>query len=323
MQRRIDAQATFDYVWGQMTFLKGQKNIELLLNKAIDSNFYGIDIESIITQRTESEVKDCLRGAPKCFITENEVQDTAEKVVISIKQAEEYYRAANSVGLLTKPVLLYYGMVSLSKALVDSTYCVPSPEKSHGLNITYEGDLPNLEVKINRYGAYQTFRDSYINDTFLYTNRENTFKFNLKELLSLIPGIAVEWKLAYEEIPQQPTQSKTVGIDDPKENAIKKAKYNFEVLDHDVIKNQKLNQKFVHLIDIHFLTMFILCTYARYKPLEWKRIIDGFETSEMLVINSFLTRSSLDFPMLIYSEITGIYTFFSPFAKMIGRSSDI
>jgi hypothetical protein len=45
-----------------------------------------------------------------------------EKQVIQIahciRQAEEYFRASSDVGLATRPLLLYYGAVTLSRALI-------------------------------------------------------------------------------------------------------------------------------------------------------------------------------------------------------------
>lgn len=42
----------------------------------------------------------------------------AVQIGYSIRQAEQYFRASNEVGLATRPLLLYYGCVSLSRALI-------------------------------------------------------------------------------------------------------------------------------------------------------------------------------------------------------------
>lgn len=47
-----------------------------------------------------------------------DVKKQARQVGFSIRQAEEYFAASDRVSLTTRPVLLYYGAVSLSKALV-------------------------------------------------------------------------------------------------------------------------------------------------------------------------------------------------------------
>lgn len=48
--------------------------------------------------------------------------------------------------------------------------------------------------------------------------------------------------------------------------------------------------------------MFILCFYARYRPSEWDQFLK--KDNNLFLIQTFLRRAELDFPMLIYSEIT-------------------
>jgi hypothetical protein len=73
-----------------------------------------------------------------------------------IRQAEEYFRASEIVGLATKPLLLYYGCVALSRALVlikhDGTYSLDVMRKTnkhrhHGLTLS-EG-AAELAAKTN------------------------------------------------------------------------------------------------------------------------------------------------------------------------------
>lgn len=48
----------------------------------------------------------------------DELKNISFRISACIKHAEEYYSAAKSVSLSTKPLLLYYGMYSLAKALI-------------------------------------------------------------------------------------------------------------------------------------------------------------------------------------------------------------
>ena len=56
------------------------------------------------------------------------VHKQAKQIGYCIRQAEEYFKASSQVGLATRPNLLYYGTVSLSRALIllkkDGTYSV-------------------------------------------------------------------------------------------------------------------------------------------------------------------------------------------------------
>jgi len=48
----------------------------------------------------------------------NNVRKQATQLGYCIRQAEEYFKASSQVGLATRPVLLYYGAVSLTQALI-------------------------------------------------------------------------------------------------------------------------------------------------------------------------------------------------------------
>jgi len=56
------------------------------------------------------------------------IRKQAEQLSYCIQQAEEYYKAAQQVSLATKSLLLYYGSVALSQALIllknDGTYSI-------------------------------------------------------------------------------------------------------------------------------------------------------------------------------------------------------
>ncbi|MGZ7068701.1 MAG: YaaC family protein, partial [Methanobacterium sp.] len=199
--------------------------------------------------------------------------------------------------------------------------------------------------KNHNMGEYQSFRDCYMGDTSLYT-RKNPLKFNLKDLLAVIPGIRMEWMLAYQkefderyyDIHQMPPKHhkyfkiksyiplkvvlKTsnddfnVIYDLGDAGEIHKPKYviNLGIHGYDFGLNGEdviYTHNFVHIIDIYYLSMFILCHYARYRPVEWNKFLKT--DNNLFLIQTFLRRAELDFPMLIYSEITGIKTYFKTF----------
>ena len=68
----------------------------------------------------------------------------AKQIGYCLKQAEEYFQASEGVDLATRPLLLYYGCVSLSQALVllkkDGTFSLDASRRSgkhnhHGLDL--------------------------------------------------------------------------------------------------------------------------------------------------------------------------------------------
>ena len=72
-----------------------------------------------------------------------DIKKQAQQIGYCIRQAEEYFHASSQVGLPTRPLLLYYGAVSLSQALVllrqDGTHSLDALRKKqkhnhHGLD---------------------------------------------------------------------------------------------------------------------------------------------------------------------------------------------
>ncbi|HEX74627.1 MAG TPA: hypothetical protein G4N93_05700 [Dehalococcoidia bacterium] len=70
-----------------------------------------------------------------------DVKKQAQQIGYCIRQAEEYFHASSQVGLPTRPLLLYYGAVSLSQALVLL--------REHG---THSLDALRKEKKHNHHG---------------------------------------------------------------------------------------------------------------------------------------------------------------------------
>ncbi|MGZ7108436.1 MAG: YaaC family protein [Methanobacterium sp.] len=194
--RMLPTEATFNRVWEQMELLKSKSSIKMFLKKSISNNYKNLDIDLIKNGRNKFNIS---KGMPERFINVDEVDEAANKVSISIGQAHEYFKAANKASPMTKPLILYYGMVSFAKALISSTYCIHDKNRGHGLFV-FDNDEFKVTIgnKNHNMGEYQSFRDCYMGDTSLYT-RKNPLKFNLKDLLAVIPGIRMEWMLAYQK----------------------------------------------------------------------------------------------------------------------------
>ena len=62
--------------------------------------------------------------------------EKARHISFCLKQAKEYYQSAKLCSILTKPVILYYGMLNLAKSLIflkDPTIVIETHLKKHGL----------------------------------------------------------------------------------------------------------------------------------------------------------------------------------------------
>lgn len=336
--RMIPVEATFNRVWEQMELLKSESSVKMFLEKSITKNFKGLDLEWIKNQRNKFNIR---RGMPERFINGRNVEKAAKDTVISIKQAHEYFISANNASPMTKPLLLYYGMVSFAKALISSTYYVKENNRVRGHGLVVSNN-DKFEVIVKKFGEYQNFRDCYMADTHIYA-RNNPLKFTLKDLLAVTPGIRMEWMLAYEKefderyydlhhMPPEHHKYFESPSYVPLRVVLKTPEDDFNIIysmgDSGIVHVPKCvvdigihgsdfgksgrdfiyTNNFMHVIDVYYLAMFILCFYACYRPYEWNKFLK--EDNNLFLIQTFLRRAELDFPMLIYNEITGIKTYF-------------
>ncbi len=126
------------------------------------------------------------------------VQQNTPKIIYYIKQARAYYRAAENSTILVKPLLLYYGMTSLSKSLIninDPYYPKSTSVLRHGITTRKIKKLQyhflEDEIKIQREGLFILLHQ-LLGGTELPPNK----KFFVYELLSVIPEI----KDSYERL---------------------------------------------------------------------------------------------------------------------------
>lgn len=124
-------------------------------------------------------------------------QNTA-KFIYNIKQARQYYSAALQSEILIRPLLLYYGMVSLMKAFIltqDPHYPSTTRVLQHGLtsrkikkNEYFVGDD---EIKIQKEGLLP-FVHSFLSKDPL----QNRYKVH--ELFSLLPELNGAYQKVYQ-----------------------------------------------------------------------------------------------------------------------------
>jgi hypothetical protein len=102
------------------------------------------------------------------------IMKQAHQVNYCIRQAEEYFNASSSVSLTTRPLLLYYGAVSLSKALtlirLDGNYSIDklretNKHKHHGLEL--KGSIKDAKPSFN----IETFLSSLNCSIFIKDNK--------------------------------------------------------------------------------------------------------------------------------------------------------
>lgn len=135
-------------------------------------------------------------------LTERRLNIKSNHISSCVRQAEAFFDSSLQSDMAIKPLILYYGMLNLAKALImfgDNEYTLSSPDfAQHGLNI---------RAKPKTVSPYDILvRKNYINliDEYCYIQKgESIFKlfhacwstvdlsadmrFNLKELISMHP----------------------------------------------------------------------------------------------------------------------------------------
>ncbi|RXT08912.1 YaaC family protein [Ammoniphilus sp. CFH 90114] len=123
------------------------------------------------------------------------------KFIYYIKQGREYYTAAFNSNILVKPLLIYYGMVSLLKAVIltsDPGYPAHTRVLQHGITSRklkkLEYSFSEDEVKVQKEGLFPMVAQH------LQSGHIVGEKFKLKDLLSMIPELRESYEKTYEEV---------------------------------------------------------------------------------------------------------------------------
>ncbi len=143
--------------------IKSVRNIASSTPRAEVWRYLRLYLNSDRTARRVRQIHNITAGSHEANISKQCIQ-----VGYCIRQAEEYFRASESVGLATKPLLLYYGCVALSRALIlikkDGTYSLDGMRKAkkhrhHGL-ILDEGAAEQSSKEPTAYEFFSHIRCS-------------------------------------------------------------------------------------------------------------------------------------------------------------------
>lgn len=139
------------------------------------------------------------------------LEKKANQIAYAIGQAYEYYRAADTVSISTSPLLYFYGMLSLAKALIiaNHQHLLLNDIAYHGLNTRpCNEELEKYTKNENDWKIEQEFlvmRPGVFNwltrITMDFEFPEYTV-FTIKDLLRIDPEIADFYFSLYGEIPQ-------------------------------------------------------------------------------------------------------------------------
>jgi hypothetical protein len=127
--------------------------------------------------------------------TDEDIERNASYFSYCIKQGKEYFTTAPQVSLLTRPLIIFYGMVSLAKAIVvlnNPKYVLQlkdrhSRSRQHGLgyldNESAHSFIENDEVILFEDGIFPTIFQVFYRDVPFHR------KYTLKEIYGWIPEL--------------------------------------------------------------------------------------------------------------------------------------
>ncbi len=283
----------------------------------------------------------CKQYLENKFQTQNEgLVDTANSIAFTMSTAREYYEATERVTILTRPLLIFYGMTALAKVLFMATHGKKSPSNSHGLGKVdkWNGVFPDLTMEVRKDGTFPQFHGCF--------NKENLAgtKFSLKELFSLVPEAKVEFETVFKEKSRtlktehcdyginvvdtelekyfnlETKLAKIPGFQDkyaePERIADKlflwSKNHEIDTLTTRTISGEEYlslpieqNGRFLVVPEMsaHYLIMYLLGMLSRYQPEEWGKTIKGEESGEIYLVRKFLDITIRKFPNLILNEL--------------------
>lgn len=286
---------------------------------------------------SEHNAKEFLKA--KFALIDKDLKDIASGLAFTMRAAREYYDSGGHVSLLTRPLLIFYGMTALSKVLFMSTYGKKSPSKGHGLEPPKPTAFDELSTRVRKVGTFPLLH-CCLSKEKLYRK-----KFIMKELLSIVPEVKVEYETIYKEKSRalrvskirqgfQVVDSEIEEYGDlvkdlkrffPEIKTAQKIGTGVTIYDHHipltwtvsgkylVLPMRKQKDPFIPELSAHFLIMYILGMISRYNPKEWGEIATGEESGDIYIIQKFLEATTRKFPNLILNKLRNrFFVFISP-----------
>jgi hypothetical protein len=314
MMLHIDEKPTTDSVRGLFSYIENLNNLEYAIERFISNDYYGLDIDSIIDEKNAfitANPKERLDLPTKIEIRNK--TGAAKKALTAFNQGSELFKAAESVTILTKPILIYYGMLNFAKGLIFSTYRYRRVYRSHGLKF----EVQNKKIIIERRGEFQRLHDCVRSDLSLYLQPPSAgyTVFEIDELISFIPRITGKLGIGLKRLPDY----------DPGKRFGYKIGFDITNTQNRVFR---LHNPWggvgggignIHELEVSYLLAFGLCSLARYHPDKWRKIA---ESQDVYAYHVFLEHTLTGFPTFILSELLGTYIIMEEIGKS-GSTPDI
>jgi YaaC-like protein len=248
-------------IWHYLGKLLSEKYVRDLLNKRLENSFFGLDFYSLQENKKNKEYTEVYR-----VLSQRDIDNNAIEITHLTRQAIEIYRASQTVSLYSKPILLYYCYLRLTRILFLSTYTSNynkvKGSDTHGLEFTQEN-----EAKCMMAGAFPRFHDSFLNKPSIYIDEH---KFKWQDFLS------------------PPTDRFFLFRNMEKGNYFVKIK----------ATKPDIEDYKIHELAREILFAYAMSMLARYRVLDWSKIIEGRDSNNLVwKIGIILDQHNLSFPI--------------------------
>ena len=239
------------------------------------------------------------------------IADAARYVAAMVRQAREYYSAADATGVtdLSRPVLYFYGALALAKAASTAIFGRDrQAERSHGLTF---GDAPTASsarpvwptlIKWQESGAFvRLYRAARWDDDLYRSAQDSHWKmwrkanssqlpvFHILECLrwlgcdrGLLPPTGFEEKWPYIKTKTQREQC-----------LLHYSAASDMYLRHDTPLGRPLFQ--APIVVVRYMTLYYFSILARYYGLEWQQLLSTSQATEGYVFRSALEEVAFDY----------------------------
>lgn len=260
-------------------------------------------------------------------------------IQLSLVQAEEFFAATDRVSVYTSPLLLYYGILSLTRCIMSiKTSNIDNVFNNHGAMFKYGNSYFNSSIIIRGYGVIPSLIKTLSGNML-----EAKDSISIEYLLSLLPHVEHEYFATYDK-PQNIIWGKKnliynsyVELNpedrylecksilesipsniEPKDwytqndhcieiaNPYKylELKILQEYLDRIYfsfgLKTANANHIWLSQCEIIFLLLFALSMLVRYHPIEWDSLIGHRLSRERQIIERLILISKKYYPLFVF-----------------------
>ena len=272
-------------IWHYVGKMSSVKYVKDLLNKRLENNFFGLDVYSLQQNKKKENTE------VYTTLSREEIEDNASEITHLTRQAIEIYRASLTVSLYSRPVLLYYCYLRLTRILFLSTYNSNYNKKrgsdTHGLDFTQDN-----EVKCMKAGAFPRFQDSFTEKSAIYID---------------------ECKFKWQDLLRSPTDRFSLFRNMENTNYFAKVK---EI-------NTGREDYQMYELTRELLFAYAMSMLARYRVLDWSRIVEGRDPDNLAwKIEDYLRSTQSYFPNTIFNILHGEKYSFYPEARIGVQGTD-